>query len=96
MDKTRNTYVYFVRFPLICLILLLSIMGVFARRGWLDLKRMTAQNSTLRQQIGAAAGQKQSLERQVDAFRADSAEQERVIRQTLGYVHKNEIIIQFD
>lgn len=96
MNITRNSYLCFVRLPIITLILLLSIMGVFAKRGLIDLKRVTQQNALLHQQIEESLSQKQKLERRLEAFRRDPKEQERVIRQTLGYIRKNETIIQFN
>jgi len=70
-------------------------MGIFARRGWLDLRRMMSQTQELRRQYDVAQLQRGELERQSEAFRADSFEQERVIRQALGYVKKNETVVEF-
>lgn len=96
MNNTRKSYIYFVRLPLILAILLLSLVGIFSRRGWLDLRRMHLQNAQLQQKLGEASSQRQLLERELETFRSDQAEQERIVRQTLGYVRKNEIVVQFD
>jgi cell division protein FtsB len=96
MDNTRKSYIYFVRLPLVLAILLLSLVGICSRRGWLDLRRMRLQNAQLQQKLYEGLAQKQALEKELESFRADSIEQERIVRQTLGYVRRNEIIVQFD
>lgn len=57
---------------------------------------MVQQNSDLSHRIGLAKVQKESLERQIESFSTERTEQERVIRQTLGYVRQNETIIEFE
>ena len=73
----------------------LIAMGTFAKRGIMDWKRMGHRNVELSSQIEKAREQKQSLERQVEALQSSPAEQERVVRQTLGYVRPQEIVLEF-
>ena len=88
-------YFYLVKLPLFSAMLVLVAMGIFAKRGWMDWQRMVRQNSELSAKIAGVQGQKADLEKQLIALRSDAAEQERVIRQTLGYVKPNETVIEF-
>ena len=71
-------------------------MGVFSRRGFLDYRRMTNQNSELRRRIEAVTKEKSGMEQQISNFRTDPIEQERIIREKLGYVRKNDLVVEFD
>jgi cell division protein FtsB len=70
-------------------------MGAFAKRGALDWKRIARRSAELQAQIDRSYLQKQSLERQVESLQSDPEEQERVIRQVLGYVKPRETVIEF-
>jgi cell division protein FtsB len=96
MNRSKNYYFYFVKLPLLLMIGLLIVMGIFARRGWMDWRRMVEQNETLRLKITTASLQKQSLEKGIEAFHSDPGEQERVVRQVLGYVRPGETVIEFN
>ncbi len=90
-----SRYLYLVKLPLIAAMFVLVAMGVFAKRGWMDWQRMVRQNHDLGTKIAAVRKEKADLERQLVALKSDAAEQERVIRQTLGYVKPNETVIEF-
>ncbi len=90
-----SRYFYLVKVPLIALMFLLVAMGMFAKRGWTDWQRMVRQNRDMHSKIQGLQIQKADLERQLIALKSDSAEQERVIRQVLGYVKPNETVIEF-
>lgn len=92
---THSRYVLFVRLPLVAALFLLAAMGTFSKRGFFDWQRMVHQNREMRSRIEELAGQKADLERQVLALKSDPAEQERVVRQVLGYVRPNETVIEF-
>lgn len=70
-------------------------MGIFAKRGWLDWRRMVRQNETLSAKVELARLRRDDLERQTDALRTDRVAQERVVRQYLGYIRQDETIIEF-
>ena len=78
------------------LILSLLLMGILSRRGWLDLKRMVERNGELAAKLDAGRLEKKRWERRVDRMRNDPQEQERVIRQHLGYVKPRELVIEFE
>lgn len=88
-------YHLFVRLPLLLSIALLCLMGTFSKRGFLDWRRMVHQNDKLEQKIVSVYDQKLALEKQIDQFQKSSEEQERVVRQVLGYIKPNEKIIEF-
>lgn len=96
MKIAHNAHLYFVKLPLIIVIVSLIGMGIYARRGWNDWRRMVLQNQELAVRIAAAHVQREAIERQIETFSTDRSEQERVIRQTLGYVRHNETIIEFE
>lgn len=83
------------RVPIWTLILSLVVIGIFGKRGILDWRRMLARNAELGVKLEQLAQRKADLEREVAALKSDPAEQERVIRQTLGYVRKDETVIEF-
>jgi len=90
-----HQYHLFVRLPLLISIALLILMGTFSKRGLLDWKRMVQQNEKLEQKILSVAEQKIALEKQIEQFQKSSEEQERVVRQVLGYIKPNERVIEF-
>jgi len=84
------------RFILLGLIGVLLCTAIFSKRGLLDWKRIASQNSELKEKIAFLRKQKESLEKKIETLQTDPVEQERVVRQTLGYVKKNEAIIEFE
>lgn len=90
-----SQYRLFVRLPLLFSIALLCLMGTFSKRGWLDWRRMMVQNEKLEQKIVEVSEQKAALERQIQQFKQNRDEQERVVRQVLGYIKPNETVIEF-
>lgn len=90
-----SQYRLFVRLPLLFSIALLFLMGTFSKRGWLDWRRMMEQNEKLEQKIVEVSEQKVALQRQIEHFQKNRDEQERVVRQVLGYIKPNETVIEF-
>jgi cell division protein FtsB len=90
-----SQYRLFVRLPLLLSITLICLMGTFSKRGLLDWRRMVHQNEKLGQKISAVREQKMALEQQIDQFQKNPDEQERVVRQVLGYIRPNETIIEY-
>ena len=71
-------------------------MGLFSKRGFLDYRRMTHQNEIMQKRIETMKENKALLQHQLDALGSVASEQERVIRQTLGFVRSNELVVEFD
>jgi cell division protein FtsB len=69
-------------------------MGIFSKRGWLDWRRMLEHNNRLDQQIEAAKTQREDLEKQIQALELSPFAQEQAVRQHLGYLRKDELIIE--
>ena len=90
-----NSSLKIARLVLWAMIFGLVGMGTFAKRGIMDWKRIARRNFELSATIEKAKEQKQSLERQVEALQFNSAEQERVVRHTLGYVRPQELVVEF-
>ena len=84
-----------VRITGIVLSCLLVVMGTFAKRGWLDWRRMVRENVELSVKLGSVRREKSELERRSEQLQNDRAEQERVIRSVLGYVRPDETVIEF-
>ncbi len=90
-----SQYLLFVRFPLLLSIALICLMGTFSKRGLLDWRRMVDQNNKLEHKVATIRDQKIDLERQIEQFQKNPEEQERVVRQVLGYIKANETVIEF-
>ena len=56
---------------------------------------MVYQNEKLNHKIVSVREQKIAIERQIDQFQKNPEEQERVVRQVLGYIKPNEKVIEF-
>ena len=85
-----------LRAALVLLIILLLYLGTFTKRGYLDWRRMLEQNQNLNAKIEETERHRASIERQIQALKTDTAEQERLVREVLGYVKPNEYVIEFD
>lgn len=85
-----------LRAALVGLIILLTYLGTFTKRGYLDWRRMVEQNQNLSSKIQETVRQKNTIERQILALKSDAIEQERLVREVLGYVKPNEYVIEFD
>lgn len=96
MPFQKRTFVLFVRIPLLLLIIVLMVMGTVSRRGLLDWQRMRNQNTELADKMYRVASQRTQLEKQIRSFEIDKNEQERVVRQVLGYIRANETVIEFE
>lgn len=92
----KRSYVLFVRFPLLLSIMVLLVMGTFSRRGFLDFRRMRHQNSDLMEKMAKVGDQRTLLEKQIRMFETEKVEQERIVRQVLGYIKTNETVIEFE
>lgn len=89
-------YRYLVRYPIFFAILSLCLMGTLSKRGLLDYRRMVEKNSEMNERIGELGRQKATLINQLDSLKVSREEQERWIRSVLGYVKKDETVIEFD
>ncbi len=90
-----RSYVLFVRYPLLFCCISLVLMGIFAKRGFMDWRRMVHENQSLALKITALEKQKTKLMRENDLLEKNAEYQENVIRQTLGYIRTNETAIEF-
>jgi len=78
-------------------LILISVgMGVFSKRGVVDLKQLTKKNSELERRVELAKLRKYDLEKQIQSFENNQEAQERVVRQVLGYVRKDELVFEFN
>ena len=88
-------YRIFVRAPLIGVIVLVCFMGLFARRGLFDWRRIDHQNTSLSGKISMAREQRNHLQWRIEQVQKNPEEQERVVRQILGYIRPDETVIEF-
>ncbi|NBV49981.1 septum formation initiator family protein [bacterium] len=77
------------------LIATLVVMGIFGKRGWLDLRRMERENSNLKAEIMELQEENEQMSRDIHAFQSDPSVQEAMIRKVLGYIKRDEKIIEF-
>ncbi len=77
------------------LLLILAVMGVFGKRGLLDLKRMENENTRLDESLSLLQQEKTSLTSQIRSLQKDKQAQEHTIRRVLGYIRPDEIVIEF-
>lgn len=91
----RNGSLMFIRRLNWFLLLMLLVMGLFGKRGWLDLKRMESENKRLERLISETQTEMTRLEAQVIGLRQNRKIQEHTIRQVLGYIKPDEIVIEF-
>ena len=85
-----------IRIFLLVLCFSLPAMGIFSKRGLLDWQRMLHQNEDLSQKIAVLQIEKEKWEIQTHTLATDVNEQERVVRQSLGYVMPTEVVIEFE
>lgn len=88
-------YVFFVRYPLLFCLISLILMGILAKRGFVDWRRMVHENESLKAKLVVLKKQHTKLERENDLLEKNTEYQENVIRQTLGYIRANETSIEF-
>jgi len=84
------------RLFLVLLIILIGTMSVFSRRGILDLKRMWDRNAQLETKISDLKSVNFSLKRRIDAFQTNSHEQERMVREVLGFLRPGEVLVDLE
>ena len=70
-------------------------MGISAKRGWLDWQRISHQNEEMEDKIVKATRQRMELIAEIDSLLHNRDEQERMVRQVLGYIRPNEAVIEF-
>ena len=87
-------YALLVRTPFVIAILALFAMGFFAKLGWLDWRRMVRHNAELARQIEEARLQLEVLDRQIHALETSAFAQEQAVRQHLGYLRRDEIVVE--
>ena len=77
------------------LIAILLVMGMFGKRGWLDLKRMNSENQRIQNELSKVQEQKEVLVSEIRALQQDRQAQEHTIRKVLGYIKPDETVIEF-
>lgn len=87
-------YFWCVRFPFVCAIAALALMGIFAKRGYLDWRSMVKHNAELERQIETARLSLDELEKQIHALETSTFAQEQAVRQHLGYLRKEELVVE--
>ena len=89
------SYSLFLKVSCLGLIVMLLYVGVFGKRGLRDYRWLIKTNEEILSRIKEASQKKENLVRQIHALKTNRDEQERLIRQMLGYVKPEEIIIEF-
>jgi len=77
------------------LIAILLVMGMFGKRGWLDLKRMNTENQRVQAELSKVQEQREVLVSEIRALQQDPQAQEHTIRKVLGYIRPDETVIEF-
>jgi len=85
----------FLRSSLWFLIIVLVVMGILGKRGWMDLRRMHQENARLEKEIKEAQVNRITLAHQILSIQKDPQMQEHMIRKVLGYIKANETVIEF-
>lgn len=80
---------------MITLLISITLVGVYAKRGLRDWRRMTAENERIATEIAAQKTEKESLERRIAAIKSNRQAQELLVRQMLGFVREEEWVIEF-
>lgn len=70
--------------------------AIFGKRGWLDLQRMHQSRLSVEAETREVARDLEFLNSRIQAFEADPVEQERAVREVLGYVKSDETVVIFD
>ena len=86
---------FFVRLFFCLLLVVMLAMGILAKRGWIDWRRVTEQNQEIQGKLAEAILKRDRLESQITALQTHPEQQEILVRQTLGYVNPSEIIVEF-
>ena len=85
-----------LRAVLIVIIFSLIYVGIFAKRGFLDWRRMVDQNENMVAKIESTQERKKRIDKDIKNLRHDARSQERLVREVLGYVKNNETVIEFE
>ncbi|NBT58839.1 septum formation initiator family protein [bacterium] len=85
----------FIRSTNWILIAILLVMGVFGKRGWLDLRRMNHENQRVQMELKKVMEQKQYLSADIRDLEQNKQAQEHTIRKVLGYIRPDETVIEF-
>lgn len=89
-----NRYHLFVRLPFAVCCLLLVVMGIFARRGWMDWRRMERHNQEIAARLEKSASEREDLAQLIRGLETSQLAQEQAVRQHLGYLRPDEIVIE--
>ena len=84
-----------IRYSLVASTVALIAMGIFARRGWMDWQRMVRQDDQMLQRLDRTKLEKVHWETRLQGLKSNRRAQERAVRQYLGFVKKDEIVIEF-
>jgi cell division protein FtsB len=84
-----------LRYTLVASIVALLAVGVFSKRGWIDWQRMVRQDEQLQQRFEKTKLEKAHWETRLQGLKSNRRAQERTVRQYLGFVKKDEIVIEF-
>lgn len=94
-QNSKTSALRFIRSVNWVLIAVLVVMGVFGKRGWLDLKRMKHENQRVQMELQKVIEQKQFLSADIRELEHDKLAQEHTIRKVLGYIKPDETVIEF-
>lgn len=83
-----------VRLPFFLAVFALLGVGFFSKRGWLDWRRMVQNNREMVVKRELLKEQNDALEKQIRALEVSPFAQEQTVRQYLGYLRKDEIVIE--
>ncbi len=83
-----------VRLPFLFAVFALLSVGFFSKRGWLDWRRMVQNNREMLVKRELLKDQSDALEKQIRALEVSPFAQEQTVRQYLGYLRKDEIVIE--
>ncbi|MBY0370076.1 hypothetical protein K2X33_05280 [bacterium] len=89
-----SRYILFVRLPFAILAGLLVFMGIFARRGWMDWQRMQTHNIEIADRREKALQEFDDMRLLLKGLEGSTLAQEQAVRQHLGYLRKEELVIE--
>lgn len=75
--------------------LMLILLGIFSKRGWLDYRRIHTQLKEIDLKIASAQSQRDQLIDQIRKVQTSPHEQERLVRSVLGYIRPDEFVVEF-
>jgi hypothetical protein len=93
MQGSSGRLIVRLLFGTLCLALIGK--GVFSERGLFDCRRISGGNAQLKEKLAAARQEKEDFDRKIRLLKTSSFYQNQIVRQSLGYIAKNETIIEF-